>query len=716
MSSSKTENYFNTVQNTMSLAASFSKGAANVADVLSPFIPLISNITILVREVVDLYQAAEHNKRICHSLLERVNNAEYVAKDIHNRRKEYEDDLKSKDFYIKFKGLVEVIKRIKIFISQVSQIKGIRKFVNANEIQNEFERLTREFDSTLRDISFRITIDLHTRIEVDSKRVKEDLDELKQYLDNIGAGITDDHQKINEKLEVIIAMNKAWQDERFFSADEIIDRNVLIDSSEGKVRKGRNVEKKILTSHGQLEVAAKTKSLSKEENKNKKDLMTQVAILKKLKDCVHVIRFYGVAEGENSFILITEWAELGTLKEYYQNYGPLDWPERIKIALDIARGLTFLHTVSIYHHDIRSDNILINEDRQPKIANFQLSRPFAEITNRMAPTLSTVRYMAPEKLKDKEKEYTTRAEIYSFGVLLWEIAEEKIPYEGMDDIIKIRDYVLKSQTPLLFSNMGLVTKPEIQNTQNKWKKLVLDATKHDPSLRPVLTDIFKDLYELYKPHKPQASPRLNSTHKKSNSSSIIPLSLNPRIPDPDNCDDLALELDFLELENTLSVQDAINEYKSATGDQVKAYKAFKKHMELGDVLAKYYVGYNLYYDIVPDDPPLDKKERMEKAAAYFKAAAESENADAQLRYGHCLWAGEGVPKNITEAIRYFQIAADNGNITGMYNIGNICYNSTGVHQDKTKGKRYLILAALNQQPKAIEMCKKKGIELTENLD
>jgi TPR repeat protein len=82
-----------------------------------------------------------------------------------------------------------------------------------------------------------------------------------------------------------------------------------------------------------------------------------------------------------------------------------------------------------------------------------------------------------------------------------------------------------------------------------------------------------------------------------------------------------------------------------------------------------------------------------------------------LRYGHCLWSGEAIKRDIKEAIKYFQMSADNGNHTAMYNIGNILYNGIGANKDEENGSNYLRLAALSGQPKAIAMCKAKGIKL-----
>ncbi|KAG9300640.1 hypothetical protein G9A89_023438 [Geosiphon pyriformis] len=340
-------------------------------------------------------------------------------------------------------------------------------------------------------------------------------------------------------------------------------------------------------------------------------------------------------------------------REYYENYGPIDWPRRIEIATDIVRGLTFLHEVSILHHDIRSQNILINRYHAAKIANFTLSRNYTDITSAMAPTLETVRYLAPEKLSDHRKNpYTTKCEIFSFGILLWEIAEEQIPYNEKTDIVEIRETVLNSKSLPFSLNVPL-----------DWQKISLEA-----------------------------------------------------IHDTDDDDDLVIDLDITELSTVLSVEDAIQEYKKKDGDKIIAFNAFQKHASFGDLYAKYWVEYYLYYNI-NGNPSQNKKAQMEKAAEYFKEAADKgQIPEAQLRYGHCLWAGDGVQRSIESAINYFQLAAHNNNITAMYNIGNIYYKGFGIPKDEKKGKRYLILAALKGQPKALDMCRKENILLTENLD
>ncbi|CAG8469477.1 13426_t:CDS:2 [Funneliformis mosseae] len=261
-----------------------------------------------------------------------------------------------------------------------------------------------------------------------------------------------------------------------------------------------------------------------------------------------------------------------------------------------------------------------------------------------------------------------------------------------NDIVKIRKLVVDQRFRPSFS-LGVPI---------EWSKVANRAMQDSPSARPPLKDIFMTLNSIYQIYKPRKTPTASPI--------CFPSQLD--LPDPD---DLELSLDLSEFEVvTMSVKEATMEHRKKNGNRLKAWKAFCQHAEFGDTLAKYWKGYYLYYDICPVDDPKDKDAkqlRLKQSIEYFKEAADFGLAEAQLRYGHCLWSGESVKKDIKGAIKYFQMSADNGNHTAMYNIGNILYNGIGVNKDEESGSNYLRLAALSHQPKALDMCKAKGIKL-----
>ncbi|RGB40253.1 kinase-like domain-containing protein, partial [Rhizophagus diaphanus] len=145
----------------------------------------------------------------------------------------------------------------------------------------------------------------------------------------------------------------------------------------------------------------------------------------------NIIKFYGLTCEGNKWYLVTEWAEYGNLREFYTIYeDQFDLKLKLCISLDIARGLNFLRAVEIVHRDIRAENILIIHNKIAKLANFKLSRHKNANSHNQSQNLKRVRYCAPELLKRTPNyKYDQKCEVYSFGILLWEIAEERIPYQ-----------------------------------------------------------------------------------------------------------------------------------------------------------------------------------------------------------------------------------------------------------------------------------------------
>ncbi|KAG9293109.1 hypothetical protein G9A89_016471 [Geosiphon pyriformis] len=676
-------------------------GQVGAMATFATFVPLISDVLRLVEGMVQLYQQAEHNKRICGVLLDRVFAAEAAVKNLQVRKNEHMDFFKNNENYRIFQNFRNNIEKIKRFIEDISQIKGLRKFtqgyLQANAIKKTFKELTKEFDGYMQTLQFTITIEIHAQQQKDGEVLDQDINELKQYLSDIEGGITDIRGDISLAIERIDLLARLFlkqppelssSSSLPISTDQPLEISAFTppESQKGKVQK--RIRK------ADYEEAA-FKELTLETLPH--DIYTQVTILKKLQDSKNIIRFYGLAKENEKLYLVTEWAEHRSLKEYYTNYSNLyDWRKKIEFALDICRGLSFLQAVNILHHDIRSENVLVLQTGKAKIANFGLSRGFSQATKNIAANVENVRYMAPEKIIDRRYRYDCKCEIYSFGMLLWEIYEKKIPYSNiLNDIVKIREIVVNKKMRETWTS---------PNTPSEYKKVYNQAVHDDPSLRPSISDIFKMLVPLWKNVQPPPSPRMVPLR---NNSQFSESEKGDSDNEGDSDEDCSIEPPRIPL------QEAIREHKKKDGDKKKAWDAFQYYKNIGDIQAKYWVGYYLYYDILKfPETEYSKEERLQESAKLFKESAdECGMQEAQLRYGYCLWHGHGVEKDIPEAINYFERSADNGNATAMYNVGNVYYNGIGVEPDIQKGEQYLIMGAYNGQPKAREMCDEKGIKL-----
>lgn len=92
--------------------------------------------------------------------------------------------------------------------------------------------------------------------------------------------------------------------------------------------------------------------------------------------------------------------------------------------------MLYLHTSDIVHRDLKSHNILLDENLNAKLCDFGLARPKSDLNSGSAKFSGTPAYMAPEILQ--KKLYDEKVDVFAFGTLVWEIATRKIPFEGID--------------------------------------------------------------------------------------------------------------------------------------------------------------------------------------------------------------------------------------------------------------------------------------------
>ncbi|KAL0356061.1 UNVERIFIED_CONTAM: Serine/threonine/tyrosine-protein kinase HT1 [Sesamum radiatum] len=130
------------------------------------------------------------------------------------------------------------------------------------------------------------------------------------------------------------------------------------------------------------------------------------------------------------FIIITEYYPGGSLRKYLHQQEPYSLPLNLvlKLALDIARGMQYLHAQGILHRDLKSENLLLDEDMCVKVADFGISCLESQCGSAKGFT-GTYRWMAPEMIK--EKHHTKKVDVYSFGIVLWELLTALTPFDDM---------------------------------------------------------------------------------------------------------------------------------------------------------------------------------------------------------------------------------------------------------------------------------------------
>ncbi|XP_019155067.1 PREDICTED: serine/threonine-protein kinase HT1-like [Ipomoea nil] len=129
--------------------------------------------------------------------------------------------------------------------------------------------------------------------------------------------------------------------------------------------------------------------------------------------------------------VVVEFLPGGTLKKFlYKNRKKkLAFKIVIQLALDLSRGLCYLHSKKIVHRDVKAENMLLDTDRTLKIADFGVARVEAQNPKDMTGETGTLGYMAPEVLDGKP--YNRKCDVYSFGICLWETYCCDLPYPDL---------------------------------------------------------------------------------------------------------------------------------------------------------------------------------------------------------------------------------------------------------------------------------------------
>ena len=169
----------------------------------------------------------------------------------------------------------------------------------------------------------------------------------------------------------------------------------------------------------------------------------------------------------------------------------LSWSQKFKMILDIARGMLYLHEAQppILHRDLKSLNLLlmdavtgINDFIHVKVTDFGIARILDEVTAKMTMQVGTCHWMAPEVINSEP--YSLAADIYSFGIVLWEIAARETPYKGIMPIeIPVR--VLKGERP----DLNLIG-PAVPSGI---KDLIRKCWDQSPRSRPTFRQIIEEL-------------------------------------------------------------------------------------------------------------------------------------------------------------------------------------------------------------------------------
>ncbi|CAB4392303.1 unnamed protein product [Rhizophagus irregularis] len=311
----------------------------NLGKSVVPYLPLITAATSLIKQTVEAYEYAQYNKKSCAVLIQRVQAAEVA---LNHCNQGSEKNFCKQSYYHSFERFVAVLREIKGFIQDLTHLSGYRKFISNDNIKVRFQQLITDFDSIVSDLQLIMFISNEEKRRKDIDILQKDINEMTRFLEKINGGVTTSDKKINNIFEYIITLKGKSSEKDFNPIINRIEPEEL--GGNQPVVSSRKIHKKLY--RGQ-DVACKL--IAEEQNKSpiSNRVRAELAILSNLGKCDYIINFHGLCEKDGSVLGVFGWAENGNLRELYEKFD-IEWPRKLKIAINICRGIIFLLGCQIY--------------------------------------------------------------------------------------------------------------------------------------------------------------------------------------------------------------------------------------------------------------------------------------------------------------------------------------------------------------------------------
>lgn len=142
----------------------------------------------------------------------------------------------------------------------------------------------------------------------------------------------------------------------------------------------------------------------------------------------NIVAVYDFSKDSSCQYIVMELLEGITLKQYMQKKGALSWKEALHFATQIAKALSHAHSKGIIHRDIKPQNIIVGKDGSIKVADFGIAHLQSESSTEARETMGSIHYISPEQAHGDPVD--ARADIYSLGVVMYELLTGQLPYDG----------------------------------------------------------------------------------------------------------------------------------------------------------------------------------------------------------------------------------------------------------------------------------------------
>ncbi|KAG0262258.1 hypothetical protein BG011_000164 [Mortierella polycephala] len=225
------------------------------------------------------------------------------------------------------------------------------------------------------------------------------------------------------------------------------------------------------------------------EQHNTNDLIKELKMHKQVHDSNYIVKFFGITKHPltHDTCIVMQFAENGCLQDFLETQNiSITWLTKYRLAWEIASGLDFIHRENIFHTDLHSRNILIDTGGKALITDFGLSKSVNKtIYTTKAGLFGVVPYVAPERMQNPTITYNAKCDIYSLGVIFWELSSCVIPFEA-----QLQDVMLAVNI------IAGVREKTVPGTAVEYEMLYRRCWDGLPQNRPQMDIVLSELVEL----------------------------------------------------------------------------------------------------------------------------------------------------------------------------------------------------------------------------
>ncbi|KAE8609147.1 hypothetical protein XENTR_v10011726 [Xenopus tropicalis] len=423
---------------------------------------LLKGILKIAYNIYSLHEKASCNKKQCYRLKKRIELLMVPVEKLTNQAKVH------KDHNDILQQLLCTMNNAESWIQKYSNRVWFLKFIKANKIKEEFALINDRLRDAAEALIMLTSVEHSQNFlkyfnekewkKQNFKAIEEDINDIKEYLknelDSVAKKVVDVADKMDsvdnkvddmatkmDRLEelykkveaqLLSGIRMPWNP-KIIQATDLVQGELLMETRSYFLYRG-DYHKSPVT------IKVLKGELSEDNVPIRRSFESDCNTMEKF-ECLNIVRLYGIcidnSQSEPCYSLVAEFCEKGTLRELLSKEKDLSWNQRILMALDAARALYRLHQSelkTVLYGNLSSSKFLVDGKYCLKLYGFGLSKTESSMRRsynvKKREKNTEWMYTAPETLKDINA-YDKHSEIYSLGVVFYEIASGKFPLQGL---------------------------------------------------------------------------------------------------------------------------------------------------------------------------------------------------------------------------------------------------------------------------------------------